>query len=75
MTVVYEADEMAVPNNPQDPLHKYHPEIEDRVNVGVVGLMGRSSQIKSVVLSGEADVSEIETWLNTSLSRLSNAEV
>ena len=59
---------MAEPDNPKKPLHKYHPDIAERVEVEVIGLTGEGSKITTIILSDETDVSDLEEWINAPLS-------
>jgi hypothetical protein len=69
MAVVYVVDGgMAVPNDSKEPLHNYHERMDSLVEADLLGLTGSGSQIRRVVLSEETDVSDLETYLNASLS-------
>jgi hypothetical protein len=58
---------VAEPENPEEPLHEYHDAIGELVDVDVVGLTGSGSRIQRVILADDADVSNVEDWLNASL--------
>ena len=68
MAVYIVNGEMAQPDSPKEQLHEYHAEIEGMVDANVVGLTGRGSKIKRIMLSEQSDISGIEDWLNASLS-------
>ena len=69
MVVTYATADKSLktPDDPKDSLHKYHVEIEQLVDVDVVGCAGEGGQIRRVVLSEKTDISGLEDWLGASL--------
>jgi len=67
MSVVYKCD-LTTPETPRDQLHDYHGDINDLVDVDVIGVTGDSSKIRRIVLSETTDVSNLEDWLGESLT-------
>lgn len=75
MTATYAVDGgLTEPDEPKEQLHEHHDEIAKHVDVDVIGTTGQGSKIRRVVLSEETDVSDLEVYLNSSLSLETEAE-
>ena len=70
MSVIYSTSDgdFHSPDNEKNLLHEYHNEISDIVDVDVVGVIGRGSKIRRIVLSEQTDVSELEIWIGQELT-------
>ena len=79
MTVTYitKGGALAVPDEPNQPLHKYHNDIEQLLGDGVSvnGLTGKGDGIRRIVVSdelSESAKSDLENYLKTSLAIVDN---
>jgi len=75
MSAIYSTSDgnLHSPDNEKNLLHEYHNAISDIVDVDVVGVTGRDSKIRVIVLSEQTDVSELEIWIGQEL-RLIDSE-
>lgn len=60
--------DLVTPDDEEHSLDEYHSAIEELTGTDVIGVTGRGSSIRQIVLSDETDVSELEDWLGADLS-------
>ena len=70
ITYITEDEELAQPEESERPLHTYRARIENQIGVKVIGLTGKGTQIRRLVVPeelSESEKSDIEDWLGVSL--------
>lgn len=67
MPVIYQVNDPSSPDNPKSPLHKYHSDIDSLISVDLIGLVGDEDRITKIIVSEEAEVSDLQNWLGSEL--------